>query len=124
MDSFEKQWLDYIDSICNKTYIEINKKTLSSSSVRCIIRHLPVIGLDDYPEEFRDKVYRIVSKCFSELWTYSQEHGFVDKSISLDTFIRNGLSFSYFENNNTIVLTQNVDNDFHKFADWIIKNNY
>lgn len=66
----------------------------------------------------------MVAECLSRLWAYSQEMGYVDKGISLDTYIRSGMDFNYFNIQWPGDSPTVVHEDFLKFADWMKERGY
>ena len=78
---------DYFLSIHDGASKGIENKALGKDSVRGYIRHLPIKG-DPSFEEWGEDVLVISDKCLHELWEYSKEMGYIDKSAPYEVFVK------------------------------------
>lgn len=119
---WEKQWLDRVKDTCDYAYKGIEDKSLQLSNIQGIIRHLPVIGIEDSlsPEGY-EECLDLVAECFIRLWNYCKERDFVKEDTALDDFIKSGLNFSFFKGIETSY-SCDVPKDFEKLALWVEKH--
>lgn len=123
--NWEEQWLGIQKDTCDYAYKSIEAVTLTLPSIQGIIRHLPVIGVEESlsPEGY-EKCLSMVSECLIRLWDYCKEMNFVDNDATLDAFIRSGLDFSFFKDHDALPYTHDVPREFEKLAQWIEANDH
>lgn len=117
----EDMWLEYLRStIYTLTKDDIASKSLGILGIEGIISHLPFIGVEgSLSSEGYEKYLNIVSECLISLWDYCKEMCFVDKEATLDAFVRSGLDFNFFKDEDALPYTHDVPKDFEKLAQWI-----
>lgn len=77
----------YFQFVSDGASEEIKNKTLDKEGVRCYIRHLPIKGDPNY-DGWGEEVLSISDKCLHELWKYSKEMCYIDKSAPYEVFVK------------------------------------
>lgn len=84
---FKKEYIKMINNTCKMAYKKMASHTLSYSSVRGYVVHLPIKGKDGY---YPIKAFELSNKCLHSLWKYSINMGFIEESCSFKNFLQKG----------------------------------
>ncbi len=81
---FKKEYIKMINDTCKMAYKKMASHTLSYSSVRGYVVHLPIKGKDGY---YPTKAFKASCKCLHALWEYSKEMEYIDTTCSYKEFL-------------------------------------